>query len=594
VSEDTWDLNSVYPSMDSGEYHRDRDELVSLSAQVVQILENDSNRSDPPGKWFPGVIEKLNRLSDLSENLSSYTYAVWSTDTSDEKAQRELDNLESRSLAVKDALVRFRALLPGLSGDWETLLADPAVSGYRFWLNEQLFLASRQMSPPEEGLATDLQRCGGDAWDRLHSKLSSELSRDWVGGKKTVTQLRAMAFDPDRSVRRNAWQEETAAWKSAEISFAAALNGVKGTAVTLNLRRGWGSTLEKSLTQNRLSRKALDSMLGVMTESLPGFRRYFSAKARMLGLNKLSWYDLFAPVGKSDKRWTWEEVTEFIPRMFGTLSVEMGDFARKAFSRKWIDVLPRNGKVGGAYCTGMPLAGESRILCNFDGSFESVFTVAHELGHAWHGEVMKDLPGLNRHYPMTLAETASIFSETLVFRAALAEGSTDLRASLLDTYLTGASQVIVDILSRFHFEAGLLRCRPDGELSPGELTRMMLDAQELTYGDALAEDERHGWMWAVKGHYYSPDLAFYNFPYAFGQLFGAGLYSLFQESPDDFPERYRTLLRRTGSDDAAGVARSAGFDIEAPDFWRKGIKTVMELAGEFEELSGSIQHRQPG
>ena len=154
--------------------------------------------------------------------------------------------------------------------------------------------------------------------------------------------------------------------------------------------------------------------------------------------------------------------------------------------------------------------------------------------------------------------------------------------------------MIVDILSRFHFEAGLLRSRPDGELSPGELTRMMLDAQELTYGDALAEDERHGWMWAVKGHYYSPDLAFYNFPYAFGQLFATGLYTLFQESPDDFAVRYRTLLRRTGSDDAVGVASSAGFDIESPDFWRKGIKTITEAAAEFEALSYMGAYRPTG
>lgn len=224
-------------------------------------------------------------------------------------------------------------------------------------------------------------------------------------------------------------------------------------------------------------------------------------------------------------------------------------------------------------------------MCNFDGSFDSVSTVAHELGHAWHGEVMKNLDGLNREYPMTLAETASIFSETLVFRAALAEAPEQERPAVLDTYLMGAAQVIVDILSRFHFESALMRARPEGELSPRELTEMMLDAQSRTYGDALNPEERHGWMWAVKGHYYSPDLAFYNFPYAFGQLFALGLFSLFQEEGEAFADRYSRLLEATGSDDAVGVARQAGFNLESPEFWQRGIDTIGELVDEFEKLA---------
>ncbi len=574
-----WNLTSVYPSPESEAYRADKDELVSLSADVIALLEQAVSLE--ASAWLPKAVKGLNRLWDLSENLISYVYAIWTVDTSNEAAQVEIDDLESRSLAVKDVVVRFRALLPGLDDHWETLTEREDLAPYKFWLEEQRFLAGKQMSPAEEALAADLQRSGGDAWDRLHSKLSSVLSRPWDEDEKTVTQLRSMAYDPDRRVRKRAWEEETDAWKGAETSFAAALNGVKGSSVTLDTRRGWGSTLEKSLVQNRLSRTALDAMLGVMTESLPIFRRYFRAKAKKLGVVKLAWYDLFAPVGSSEEKWSWERVVDFIPAMFDTLSKDMGDFARRAFTEGWIDATPRNGKVGGAYCTNLPLVGESRILCNFDGSFDSVSTVAHELGHAWHSEVMKDLPGLNREYPMTLAETASIFSETLVFRAALSETPDSSKPSIIDTYLMGASQVIVDILSRFHFETALMRCRPTGELSPGELTEMMLDAQNRTYGDALEKEERHGWMWAVKSHYYSPDLAFYNFPYAFGQLFALGLYSIFREEGADFEDRYRELLRLTGSADALTVARSADFNIESPDFWRRGIASITELIEDF-------------
>ncbi len=591
VADILWNLSSIYPSPESEAYRSDKDELVSISADVIALLNDVHAGSLEAGAWLPVAVIGLSRLTDLSENLSSYVYAIWTVDTADEAAQAEIDDLEARSLAVKDVIVRFRALLPGLADKWDSLVSQKKLAPYRFWLDEQLLLAEKQMTTAEEALAADLQRCGGDAWDRLHGKLSSVLERPWDGGMKTVTQLRDMAYDPDRNIRRRAWKEETTAWKDAEVSFAAALNGVKGTTATLNARRGWGSTLEKSLVQNRLSRTALDAMLGVMTESLPLFRRFFRGKAKMLGIPKLAWYDLFAPVGSnpggegSGDKWTWERVTDFIPAMFDSLSKDMGDFARRAFSRGWIDATPRNGKVGGAYCTNLPLTGESRILCNFNGSFDSVSTVAHELGHAWHAEVMKDMNGLNREYPMTLAETASIFSETLVFRAALSEASEAARPGILDTYLVGASQVIVDILSRFHFESALMRGRPTGELSPRELTSLMLDSQSRTYGDALEEEERHGWMWAVKGHYYSPDLAFYNFPYAFGQLFALSLYSLFREEGSDFAARYRDLLRLTGSADAVAVAKTAGFNIESPDFWRRGITSVTELIEEFERLA---------
>ncbi|MCK5737013.1 MAG: peptidase M3, partial [Spirochaetaceae bacterium] len=311
-----WNLNSVTPSP---EY---KDELVSLSASLVALLNKAESGEIDTQEWLPAAIDSLNHLTDLSENLMSFTYAVWSVDTSDEDAQSEMDNLEERSLMVKDALVRFRALLSGLDG-WEEIFKQKSVSSYRFWLEEQQFLGQHQMTFSEEALAADLQRCGGDAWDRLHSRLSSVLSRPWDGDDKSLTQLRSLAYDSDRSVRKRAWEEETAAWKAAEVSFAAALNGVKGTTVTLNSRRGWGSTLEKSLVQNRLSRTALDAMLGVMNESLPLFRRYFRAKAKMLGIPKLGWYDLFAPVGSSDEKWTWERVSNFIPEMFDTLSVDM-------------------------------------------------------------------------------------------------------------------------------------------------------------------------------------------------------------------------------------------------------------------------------
>ncbi len=578
-----WNLDSIYTSPDSREYKKDIDSLTVLSDRLRTILADNSDNLS--AEVMPEILALLGRLEDLLENLESYITALWSVDTGNSQIQKERDLLEEKILTVKDAQVSFRAALAGMSEKtWNSLISDSRLQNHVFYLKEEHLFASHQMCISREALSSDLQRSSADAWERLHDRIASSA----VFNGKTISELRALAYHPDRKIRRKAWEDECACWKENEIPLAAALNGVKGWSVTINASRGWKNTLERSLAQNRITRTALDAMLNVMNKSLPVFRRYFNAKAVTLGLEKLSWYDLFAPLDKAS--WSWEQCRDFIPSMFDTLSKEMGDFARNAFENSWIDAKPGLGKVGGAYCTTMPLAGESRILCNFDGSFDSVSTVAHELGHAWHSEVLKNHDALSRRYPMTLAETASIFSETLVFRAALNQASSNEALSRIDTYMTGASQVIVDILCRFNFESALIKKREKGELCAEELCELMLECQEETYGNALHPKERHPWMWAVKGHYYSADVAFYNFPYAFGELFSLGLYSRYLEDGKMFAEDYSRLLEATGSHNAADVARIAGFDIETTDFWQKGIDVLADLVSEFENLAGKSKN----
>ncbi len=246
-----------------------------------------------------------------------------------------------------------------------------------------------------EDLAYDLARSGSSAWTRLHSQISSSLKCEWTDGtEKTVTQLRALGSDPDRQVRKAAWEKELTLWKTMETPLAAALNGVKGFSHTLNSRRGWKSTLEKSVHQAGMSLTTLEAMIRAMTDSLSDFRRYMKAKAGVMGLEKLSWYDTVAPLGGTRETWTWEKSRDFIIRHFGALSPEYAAFGRRCFEKNWIDAPPREGKVGGAYCISFPLFESSRVLTNFTGNFGDVSTIAHELGHAWHHEVLKKAPAL--------------------------------------------------------------------------------------------------------------------------------------------------------------------------------------------------------
>jgi len=398
-----------------------------------------------------------------------------------------------------------------------------------------------------------------------------------------MSAVRNLAYDPDRETRRAAYEAEIAAWQRAALPLAASLNGVKGEVNTLALRRKWGSALDEALYDSNIDRETLDAMMQAAHESFPDFCRYFHAKARALGIERLAWYDIFAPVGADNRAWSYGDATDFIVEQFGAYSQKMSDFAARAFREEWIDAEPRPGKRDGAFCMGVQRE-VSRVFLNYKPSFGSVSTLAHELGHGYHNFVKAQRTMIQKATPMTLAETASIFCETIVQHAAMKNASTEEQIALLESSLQRSAQVVVDITSRFLFEKRVYEKRLQRELSVDEFNNLMLGAQRETYGDGLDQEKLHPYMWAVKPHYYRPELSFYNFPYMFGHLFGLGLYARYMEEPEAFKQDYDDLLSSTGLDDAATLASRFGIDIRTPDFWRSSFDIVRGEIAQFEQL----------
>ncbi len=449
--------------------------------------------------------------------------------------------------------------------------------------------AVHQMSPAEEDLLAALRPSAGGAWSRLHANLSSQLevTVEIDGERQTLPMsgVRNLAHSPDRDLRRRAFAAEIETWEQAALSLAASMNGIKGEVLTVSARRGWDSPLAAMLHANRIDQETLDAMLGAAEEFFPDFRRYLKAKARALGLSQLAWYDLFAPVGGNTDpgRWSFENGQEFIIQHFGSYSDRLRSFAERAFAERWIDAEPRPGKSDGAFC--MWLQGdESRILANYEPSYGAVSTLAHELGHAYHNLCEVGLTALQRGTPMTMAETASIFCETIVKDAALVGASEDEQFTILEASLQDACQVVVDISSRFRFERAVFAQRDERDLSIDELKALMLNAQAETYGDGLDASTYHPYMWAVKGHYYSASESYYNFPYMFGLLFGLGLYARSTDDPDGFRAAYDDLLAHTGRADAATLAARFGIDLRQPAFWRASLELIRADIDRFEKL----------
>lgn len=593
-----WDLSNVYPSLESDAFSQAVDELkIQLNdldnyLETHQIASGATPSADAVAlaEVIGGYLDRTNATLRLYRTLLAYVYAFVTTDSYNTTARRLQSELEMLGVRNRKQALRFQGWVGCIADILPRILEqEGSAREHAFYLQELAEQSQYLMSDAEESLAAELVLSGADAWEKLQGTICSQLTvsfeREGQVEELPITALQNLRYDSDGEVRRRAYEAELATWESVREPLAAAMNGVKGTVVTLNRRRGRTDALHAALDQSRIDRATLETMLGVMQDAFPVFRRYLKAKAVRLGKEALPWWDLFAPVGQVERRFAFPEARDFVVGQFGTFSDRLADFAQRAFDNRRIDAEPRDGKRGGAFCMAVPRVEESRILCNFDGSLDHVFTLAHELGHAYHNECRIGKTMLQRITPMTLAETASIFCETIVTDALLAEASNaEEELTILETFLIGATQVIVDTTSRYLFEKEVFERRAEAELSADDFCDIMLRTQQATYGDGLDERYLHPYMWAWKPHYYRESLSFYNYPYAFGLLFGLGLYTVYQKRGDAFLTEYDALLASTGEGMAADLAARFGIDIRQPDFWQSSLKVIEARVRRYLEL----------
>ncbi len=592
-----WDLTNVFPALDSPEFEK---ALQALITQIdafetffsEKVLPNEAQASADLAKIADEIINRFNKSNDLAETIGAYIYSFITTDSFNQLAKRMLSQFEQVEVRLRMLGVQSQQWIGSIADKLPEVFQNSDVAKtHAFFLNETAEQSRYLMTEAEESLAAALSLSGTSGWDKLQGTVTSQMKIPFeLDGE--VQELSSPALinlhsHPDEDVRRRAYNAEMEAWESVLEPLAAAMNGIKGAVNTLNERRGREDALHSSIDAARIDRETLNAMLEAMKDSFPVFRRYFHAKAKRLGKEKLPWWDLFAPVGSAEKTYSYEEASAFILEQFGKFSPKLKDLAARAFNENWIDAEQRVGKRGGAFCMGVPNVKESRILSNFDGTFDQVSTLAHELGHAFHNECIFDAgkTSLQGQTPMTLAETASIMCETVVVNAILEQTTDpDEELAILETALIGSSQVIVDIYSRYLFEKEVFERRADAELSAEELSEIMERAQKATYGDALDEEHLHKYMWTWKPHYYSADLSFYNYPYAFGLLFATGLYAIYEQRGDEFVPDYINLLASTGEGRAAELAVRFGINIRDKKFWADSLKVIEKQVDRYCEL----------
>ena len=579
----TWDLSFLYKSFEDEAFQADLARLPELIAEQKAALESD----------LP-VQEKLEKLMDLDEALSAlmdrlfnFSGLTLATDANNGVAQQYEDKLSliaNDASLVGSAITRF---VGGIDNLEEIIAASEKLQPIAFALREMKQSASHTIPAEIEPWMLQMRLSGGSAFSQLRDKLDSTHTVDYRGQSLPLPAVRGMAYDGDASVRKDAYEAEIASYKKIELPMSYCLNAIKMEARTMAKAKGYATVLDMTLDQNRMDRETLEAMITAIKEYLPHFRRYLKAKAKYLGhAEGLPFYDLFAPVGKASKAYTIEEAREVLLREMGKFTPAMAEFMDNAFEQRWIDVYPREGKGGGAFCAGAHEYDRSLILTNFQGSFSDISTLAHELGHAWHNRCMAGLPYALTGTPMPLAETASIFNETMLAHQVLKNATEEEQFTLLESSLMESTQTCVDILSRYLFETEVIDTRADHAMTVDELKDAMLRAQDATYGDGLCKDVRHPYMWACKSHYYSSGLNFYNFPYAFGELFGKGVFAQYLQKGTAFVPAYNQLLRSCGSAPVAEVAASVGIDVRNPDFWRSSLEIIKDEIDKFCALCG--------
>ncbi|ERJ12990.1 M3 family oligoendopeptidase [Haloplasma contractile] len=587
--ERTWDLDALYKDFESETYQNDIEQLKTLINDYTTYVNSNTENYDNFTLKLKEIIKMDEKLSLVARKLFAFASLTRSTDTFNKQANKYiavLQNILSDATLPSTIVNKWIGNYPKL----DEVIHSEEFSEFTFYLKSIKEDTNYLLSDDVEVLISKLSQSSSTAWSQLQSSLTSKLDVEITlnGVKKhmTLPEVRDLRQDPSQEVRKTAYEAELQSYEKINDAVAASLSSIKGEVLTISKMRGYSSPLSQTLRKSRMQKETLDAMLEAMNEYLPYFHQYMRRKGTLLNHeNGIPFYDLNAPIGKISKKFSIEEAEEFIINNFKTFSDKLANLAKTAFEQNWIDVFPRSGKVGGAFCANIPPIKQSRILSNFTGNMRGVITLAHELGHAYHGDCIFDENILNTSYPMPLAETASTFCETIVMNAALETASEDDQLTLIEGVIQDYNAIIVDILSRYIFETEVFEQRKERPLSSQDFKDLMTDAQKKAYGDGVNHDYLHPYAWLNKPHYYSAGLNFYNFPYAFGLLFAKGLYAQYLKDKENFIPKYDKLLSATGKMTVEEVAKMADIDVTSVDFWRDSLEIIKKDIDTFLELT---------
>ncbi len=595
-----WQLDELGPR--PGEVEFDH-WLQAIQANLEQF---EKKVTDRLGQGISELESGLTseQLAELVEQYGSAA-ADWSQAVSlvgcyasDESENEQYRKAEGAVAAIYPQLARadhaLDRLLKQIPGEQWSEFANASVLQPVFpFLERRRNEASLRLPDQLADFAGDLNVDGLQGWSRLYDELSAAVRISVMERGELVEKSPGqIAFDsPERTDRENKFFSSQRAWNSIAEPCAAALNHLVGSRLTLDRYANRKNYLAIPYSQNRVTSRSIEQMWEAITNCKADLVRYLRAKQRLLKLESICWYDLDAPLPSNSSSVDYQSACEIILETFAAFHPPLKEFAEQALRSGWVEAEDRPGKRQGGFCTDFPPSKQTRIFMTHRGTEDGLSTLAHELGHAYHTWVLRNEPVVMQSYPMTLAETASTFAETVVAEQRI-ETCVDKqnRLAALDRQLQDAVSFLMNIHCRFIFDNEIHTRRPQGELSAGELSELMVAAQKQAYAGILDEAGWNPTFWISKLHFYISDEPFYNFPYTFGYLLSQRLYLEARNDPGGFPASYdQFLIATTGVSAIAAAKESFGFDLESIEFWNEALQPIRDRVESFVAVSQEMQ-----
>lgn len=589
----TWELDSIFAGgSSSSEFAAFLQQLqTDITALHEELQKCSAPSSLEEAAGLDQLIAGLQSAAGRIVEADSFVACLSAENQHDKKAVQLSGKVTSLRAAYENVMTLFQNVLRNTGDElWEEWMSRKEVAPISFVLSEKRAAAREKLAPELESLASDLAIDGYHGWGQHYDTIVAKVAVPFKDGDGKLTSLSVgqaanKLEDSSRAVREETFNNWEQAWSSVADYCADTLNRLAGFRIKLYEKRGWNDILKEPLEINRMSRATLDMMWQVIEENKPLFVAYLNRKAKLMGLEKLSWADVDAPLGESAGKISYEAGAQEIVKQFRNFSPKLAEFSAEAFNKRWIEAEDRPGKRPGGFCTSLPVSGQTRIFMTFGGAVSNVSTLAHELGHAYHQHLMDELPAFNQDYAMNVAETASTFAEMIVADALVKNASDDKqKLSLLADKIGSSVSFFMNIHARFLFETRFYERRREGALSADELSALMEEAQREAYHGALASYHPH--FWASKLHFYITDVPFYNFPYTFGYMFSTGLYARAQREGESFAAKYDALLQDTGRMTVEELAsKHLGVDLTQPDFWREAMAVAVADVETFLKLT---------
>lgn len=575
----TWNLDSIYTSFNSQKFKND---MEQLERYIEYIKKLDINNWEVDEKAVCKIEEFLscnNEYKKIYLKISTYAELLMNADFENIEAANVFDYVENKNAELNEVIVSFSRWLKRVQQLDRIIEKSQYLLEHKFYLNELLLKSKYLLSEKEELIVSKMENTGSKAWEKYYMELISTTTEDiTINGKVeslTLSELSSMAYDNESSLRKLAYYKAADLCEGISKACAKCINGISGEALMIYEMRGYKSPLEKVLINSRMDFETLSIMMSAIKESLPLFHKFYKKKAEILGHNsKLPFYDIYAPVTKGNAKVSYKEAEELIVSSFYNFSEKLSCFSKKTFENKWIDAEPRKGKGNfGLELDVFPIQ-ESRILTNFNGRYNDVSVLAHEIGHGYHGTNIYNQTMLNTEIPVPIAETASILCETILNNELMKKLPQHEAIAILESSISTDLYFIVDFYGRYLFENELFQKRKSGALSVDELNELMINCMKKAYGDSVEAESIHPFMWMNKAGYFMAGNEFLNFPYSFGVIFSKALYAQYIKDGQVFSKVYDKFLSQTSTNNIADLAKTISIDVNSIDFWRSSLKII--------------------